>query len=787
MKEYNLIDFELEAAEPEATYEANRELNLAWRIVEETGANLFLTGRAGTGKTTFLRKLCDESDKRIVVTAPTGVAAINAKGTTLHSFFQLPFAPFIPGKGFLSNDKKYFNFSKQKRRIISSMSLLVIDEISMVRPDILDAIDFILRRYRRPTKPFGGVQLLLIGDLRQLPPVIKDEEWMQLSPYYSSPYFFDSHALKQAGYQSIELTTVYRQSDRDFVDILNVIRDGKLDMETLQRLNQRYIPGFDPKDDEGYIRLTTHNRLAASLNTSKMAALPTAPFTFEAEVSGDFPESIFPAEKSLTLKEGAQVMFIKNDVGAVRRYYNGLIGKITSISETGITVVPVNGGEEIEVEQVEWENNKYVIDETSKEITQETIGTFRQYPLKTAWAITIHKSQGLTFDKALIDAALSFAPGQTYVALSRCRSLEGMVLGSPIAPQAIITDHEVNSFIDYCYRNSPDSSTVDLLRGEYLRLLLAELFDFSNIRRRFEDFNRYVKEYIVPMYPSLSERCNEMQRIVSDEMEAVGAKFIKMYASTSIDPEAFGENVELKERIKRGCSYFIDKLKALGGFVNSLPKDIENKAYAERLNNTYEALWLEIRLKREVMTQLSDRDFSPAEYNNAYAESLLDLDIATDRAVKSAGRRQRKEKVAAVKTVAGVDDAADMGNPENQLKKEKKEKKEKKPKGYSTNETLKMFEAGKSIEQIAEERVLKPRTVVMHIRDLVSQGRLSLEAVVPEDCSKDIEEELKNRGERSFQEVLESLREKHPDMPDYYLSVMWIFKEQNISPQSNEE
>ncbi|MDE5869268.1 MAG: AAA family ATPase, partial [Muribaculaceae bacterium] len=474
--------------EPESVYIINKELNLANRIMEETSVNLFLTGKAGTGKTTFLRRLRQTSPKRMIVLAPTGVAAINAEGATIHSFFQLPFAPYIPGKGFIGNDSRSYSFSKEKRRIIAALDILVIDEISMVRPDTLDAIDAVLRRFRNPTLPFGGVQLLLIGDLRQLAPVLKDNERELLSPYYQSEYFFDSIALKQSGFVTIELSTVYRQKDLEFINILNAVRDGMLTNEIFRKLNSRYLPGFNPPADEKYIRLTTHNRLADDINNRELALIPKESVSYKAAVQGNFPPSSFPADEELKLKIGAQVMFIKNDSGLDRLYYNGMIGEVTGLTENNVIVKPADGRPPISVGYVEWENTKYIVNEQSKEITQITEGTFSQLPLRLAWAITIHKSQGLTFDHAIIDAGYSFAPGQTYVALSRCRSLEGLVLGQPIPVNAVITDNKVNSFIESASRNRPDEITIDRLRSEYTRHTLAELFDFRGLKVAFDDF-----------------------------------------------------------------------------------------------------------------------------------------------------------------------------------------------------------------------------------------------------------------------------------------------------------
>lgn len=640
-----MIDFEFPglACEPEAAYSVNRQLNLAWDIVEKTGANLFLTGKAGTGKTTFLKKLREATNKRMVVLAPTGVAAINASGNTIHSFFQLPFAPYVPGRGFLSNDKKYLRISNLKRRLISSLSLLVIDEISMVKPDTLDAIDSILRRLRNSSLPFGGVQLLLIGDLRQLPPVVKEDERQLLKEHYASPYFFESHALKRAGFHTVELSVVYRQSDRDFLEILNSIRDGKAGNEILERLNRRFLPGFKPDDGEGYIRLTTHNRSAAAINDSRLAALPSPEFHFEAETEGDFPPSAFPAERILRLKEGAQVMFIKNDVGANRRFYNGMIGKITAISEEKICVMPLGSEESIEVEKMDWENTRYQIDETTKTVVQETVGKFRQYPLQLAWAITIHKSQGLTFDRAIIDAAHSFAPGQTYVALSRCRSLDGLVLETPIPPRAVITDQGVNNFIGYYEQNSPDEACVDNLKNAYQYAQLSELFDFDPIRRSFADFQRYVLEYIVPSFPEVEPKITEFKDRIENELCKVGRRFLASYDAKSVAENLALSDSNLKSRIRKGCDYFLDIIRRLDALIHNLPTDIRNKAYATRLDNAFQALNYLVEIKKNLLLYFSDHDFSLTSYIEAKACALLSVEKGgvKTRRKPSAPRNQR--------------------------------------------------------------------------------------------------------------------------------------------------
>lgn len=404
--------------------EHNKELATAWDFVEHTGTSIFLTGKAGTGKTTFLKTIKKRSSKRMIVVAPTGVAAINAAGMTIHSFFQLPLTPYVPGAAI----RDRYDFSKEKRRIIRSIDMVVIDEISMVRADLLDAIDFVLRRYRDATQPFGGAQLLMIGDLQQLTPVVTPKDEEILRNYYSTPYFFGSKALQQINYVTIQLTRVYRQQDEAFINILNHIRDGKPTQADLALLNQRCKPFFIPRPEEGYIRLTTHNNMADSYNENELRKLSGRSITFTAEVKGEFPAQNYPAEERLVLKAGAQVMFIKNDPSGRHLYYNGRIGHITSISNNEISVRCAGDDEDIKVEPQEWENTRYVLNPTTKVIESQVQGVFRQYPLRLAWAITIHKSQGLTFEHAIIDAGRSFASGQVYVALSRCKSLEGLVL-----------------------------------------------------------------------------------------------------------------------------------------------------------------------------------------------------------------------------------------------------------------------------------------------------------------------------------------------------------------------
>lgn len=425
----------------------NFELDVARFIVEKTDMSLFLTGKAGTGKTTFLREVVRYTKKKCIVLAPTGIAAVNAGAMTIHSFFQFGLGPFVQG---VIEPKSDFRINKSKLELIRHLQLLIIDEVSMVRADLMDHIDVELRRIRRNSKPFGGVQLLMIGDLQQLPPIAHGGEDELLRQYYKTLYFFSSSALKRMKYSFIELKNVYRQTDRHFIDILNHARDCTLTSQDISDLNARYIPGFSPKPEDGYIRLMTHNRQVDYVNETELEKLDSKPYTFVAAVTGTFPEESYPTANSLTLKKGAQVMFIKND--PERRFINGTLGEVKSIDKNSIAVRLAESGTVIDVEPMEWQNIRYQFDEESKEISSKQIGRFKQYPLKAAWAITVHKSQGLTFDKAIIDVHAAFSPGQAYVALSRCRTLDGLVLSSPVSASVFMRDKAVDAYMNYISR-----------------------------------------------------------------------------------------------------------------------------------------------------------------------------------------------------------------------------------------------------------------------------------------------------------------------------------------------
>lgn len=587
-------------------------MELAWRLVEHTGANVFITGKAGTGKTTFLKKLKQESSKTIVVLAPTGIAALNAGGMTIHSFFQLSFSPYIPGIGQAEGGSRFKRYSKDKIKIIRSIDTIVIDEISMVRADLLDAIDTKLKRYRNPALPFGGVQLVMIGDMQQLPPVAKEEEWRMLSEHYRSPYFFDSKILETTPYETIELTKVYRQNDADFLNVLNAIRENRADQNTLQILNSRYKPSFNPPESERYIRLMTHNRQAQDVNDNKMKELKAKPYIFEAEIEGDFPEIIYPVERFLTLKEGAQVMFVRNDSSGARRYYNGLIGRISSISEAGKIIVETDDDmPSVEVEKEEWENTSYEIDEKSKEMKEKVVGRFRQVPLRAAWAITIHKSQGLTFDHAIINATAAFAHGQTYVALSRCRTLQGLVLEQPLPPYAIICDAMVSDFEKVCSEREADSSKIDLLENDFEQRLNLEIPDLSGLHNAMENLHRVLQISHAAAFPKLTASYGDIFNNKFNELFKVSLRFqgqLKKMAANG------ASSAQIYDRLKASSIYFLKELSPIFHFLKDIPSEIDNKEALKKYLNAMELVEYEAKLKEALMTSTIENKLTAIDF-----------------------------------------------------------------------------------------------------------------------------------------------------------------------------
>ena len=623
--------------------ENNPELQLAWQFIENTGTHLFLTGKAGTGKTTFLRRLKEQSPKRMVILAPTGIAAINAGGVTIHSFFQLSFAPFVPETTFNSSQTHY-RFSKEKRNIIRSMDLLVIDEISMVRADLLDAIDSALRRYRDREKPFGGVQLLMIGDLQQLAPVVKENEWEMLKNYYETPYFFASRALRETVYMTIELKTVYRQSDTFFLSLLNKIRENQADDEVLNELNRRYQPGFRPRKEEGYIRLTTHNYQAQKVNDNELASLPGQTYSFRAEIDGTFPEYLYPADEVLTIKAGAQIMFLKNDPSSEKRYYNGMIGEVAAVNDAGMIVRGKDNGDEFQLLPEELGNYKYVLNEETKEITEEIEGTFRQYPIRLAWAITIHKSQGLTFERAIIDARNSFAHGQTYVALSRCKTLEGMVLESPLRREAIISDSTVDDFTKEVERNKPGNRQLHDMQKAYFFDLLSDLFNFYSLDQAYKRLLRLIDEDLYKLYPKQLAEYKELAPHIKEKIVEVSQRFRNQYTRLINGSDDYAADQGLQERVRSGAGYFRKELEPVRALFEKTNMPLDNKELRKQLNERLQALDDALWIKESLLEAMMGQPFTVTGYLKLKAKVTLSLEDDSSSGSSPKAPKEKRER-----------------------------------------------------------------------------------------------------------------------------------------------
>jgi len=664
----------IEANSPYNKIMQNPELEMAYNYAQYTHRNIFLTGKAGTGKTTFLRNLEQETSKRMIIVAPTGVAAINAGGVTIHSFFQLAPGLYLPGQNIAGREKKSkYSYSKHKVNILRTLDLLVIDEISMVRCDLLDAIDEVLRRYQNRYLPFGGVQLLMIGDLQQLAPVAKDDEWQILKENgYISPYFFGSQALQKTNYTTIELKQVYRQADQTFVNLLNQVRDNRMSAETLKMLNSRVDQNFRPDDKEGYITLTTHNAQAADINTMRMLQLPTQPMDYKARITGDFPDLSYPTEAELTLKIGAQVMFCKNDPN--HAYYNGKIGRVVKCDAERVWVECMPDSMEqslgladdepkiIAVTPQEWANTKYSTNPKTGEITEETVGKFIQIPLKTAWAITIHKSQGLTFDRAIIQADRAFSPGQVYVALSRCRSLEGLVLSRPIPSSVITVDPQVLEFNQFVENNQPTAKQLIEDRRQCIEEILFRIFDFSQLQMRLNYIYRLADEHLFKLYPNYVQKL----KLIRDEMEGVtdsqkkesplhvGRIFQNVIHQMMPLAENFDDNKTLQERLNKGFAWFLNRTADLLQDViyQGLPV-IDNKANKEQMEREFELLNNDYSLKIQIFTNCLG-GFSL----NAYwdAKAVASMNAENPKANQKKAPKATKEKTPGKVKVAADDD-----------------------------------------------------------------------------------------------------------------------------------
>jgi hypothetical protein len=572
--------------------ENNSIFQLTADFVNQTSEHIFLTGKAGTGKTTFLKYIKEHTHKNAIIAAPTGVAAINAGGITLHSLFQLPFEPHIPGVSSVSSKKSFFRFSKQKLDLLRQMELLIIDEVSMLRADTLDAIDVSLRSFRRNARPFGGVQILYIGDMFQLPPVAKEEEWQLLKEYYPSTFFFHAHVIQQTKPIYLELKKVYRQGDPVFVNLLNRVRNNIATSEDLEKLNERYNPSFVPQEDDKYIILTTHNYKADNINERKIAALPGQERIFTGETIGDFPDYSLPTDKNLRLKEGAQIMFLKNDTEDPRRYYNGKIATISRITADQIYVYLPETNQDILVKKEIWENKRYFLDKESGEIREELMGSFSQYPLRLAWAITIHKSQGLTFEKAIIDTGASFAAGQTYVALSRCTSLDGIVLFSKIRPNSILTD---NYALEFSRNEKTEMDLFKLFRQGKRKFWAERLllyFDWKPVYTLLRTMDKLLLDKEGEEYQPAKSLLIDFRRRVN-ELENTTIKFQDQLTQI-VQQESTDNDISLlKDRCRKAvvyfhCEFIAQVLMPLQSYIMTFKKTNKNKTFYKNIKEIEE-------------------------------------------------------------------------------------------------------------------------------------------------------------------------------------------------------
>lgn len=801
----------------------NPELELAFQFVQYTNKNIFLTGKAGTGKTTFLHRVKKECIKRAVVVAPTGVAAINAKGMTIHSFFQLPFGPYLAGN---KNDpRQQRRFSKDKRNLIKSLDLLIIDEISMVRSDLLDGIDDVLRRYKNPTEPFGGVQLLMIGDLHQLPPVVKNEEWHLLKDHYSTAYFFGSHALQKTEPITIQLQHIYRQSDAIFIDLLNKVRDNQIDQEVLQQLNARFIDNFKPTDEEGYITLTSHNNTANSINKEKLNSLSKKPFHFKAKITGNFPPHTFPTEEKLEFKVGAQVLFIKNDASPEKLYFNGKIGQVTRISKDEIYVKCPTDLEEIKVTAVEWDNVKYSLNEGTKEVEEDVVGTFSQFPLKLAWAITIHKSQGLTFERVIIDAQSAFAHGQVYVALSRCTSFEGIVLRSQIAYSSVKTDAVVKNYSKEAEENAPDEAHLLQSKKAFQQKLILELFSFKYIQKVGSRVLRNFIENENSLTIAATEKVQQWINIAHSTIFSVAPKFEKQLEYLIFHAEIPEENEKLLERIQKASIYFSEQIEnELEPQLENIPILTDNKTIKKLVSDNLALLTKELFVKK-ICFAMAKEKFSSQQYLRLKANADLDFEkqkrkkkkknsqslsstdtlttpypelynririwrdtiaaelevavymvisvqaiieltvyLPTDTSslikIKGIGKNKVQKYGAAIVEI--IEAFCREKNIATNLPFPEIPKKEK-PK-LTTNtklQSLELFQAGKTVDEIATHRSLAKGTIETHLSHFIMTGELDISQILHSDAVQEIEAYYLETKSESFKESFDHFKGRY--------------------------
>ncbi len=775
---------------------SNKMFGIAVQLVNQSSRNIFLTGKAGTGKTTFLKYIRENCHKQMAVVAPTGVAAINAGGVTIHSLFQLPISPFIPeAKGFSKNEETVnrhslisrLRMNTDKKKVLQELELLVIDEISMVRCDTLDAVDTVLRHVRnRYQDPFGGVQVLFIGDMFQLPPVIKEQEWNLLSEYYTGPYFFDSLVIRQEQPVYIEFDKIYRQSEERFIRLLNQVRNNNLDEEGMTILEDRFHPAFKRTKEDGFIILTTHNETARQTNTEKLHGLAGKLFSFKADIEDDFPANAYPADELLQLKVGAQVMFIKNDLDKSKRYFNGKIGTVTKLEDEKIFVQCADEPGEIEVKKDKWENIRYDLNKTTRQLEEKLLGAFSQYPLRLAWAITIHKSQGLTFEKAIIDAGKSFAAGQVYVALSRCTSLEGMVLQSRINKESLRTDQRIVNFSRTAASVGALEEELVAAQKQYWQKILLSLFDFRNVVANSKELVSYIAEHassfnqeVLPWVEAMNGELLSRQDVAERFQQQLRQLF------------ALNEEARLQERVRAAAEHFYKETESLIGKLQGSLAVTDSRLHAKEYNDLLKEIIIQLASKKHILEKggLSDIDayhtrkknfIAPAVSINAYAGASQQQVTNIPNPVLYQQLRKKRDAICERKgspiyMVAGSQTLLEMCTylprtekeleqitgfgpakiksygpdfldiivayceanglesriNEKTVQKSKKEKKEKKT--NTKAETYLLFREGNPVAEIAKLRDLAPQTIEGHLAFYIVQGEIKIEELLSQE------------------------------------------------------
>ncbi len=728
------------------------EANYVLQFINQTNRSVFLTGKAGTGKTTLLKAIIQTTHKNAVVVAPTGIAALNAGGVTIHSMFQLPFGGFIPAFNvdahftdsvkFETKDtlRRHFKMSGLKKAVIRNMELLIIDEVSMLRSDLLDAIDYMMQTIRKKALPFGGVQVLFIGDLLQLPPVIRDEEWRTLRKYYNGKFFFHANVVQQNPPLYIELSTIFRQSDDQFISVLNNLRNNQITPNDIQILNQFVNPNFDLKANKGYITLTTHNVKADSINTQSLKDLEGKSKSYTAEIIGEFPDKIYPIDLKLELKIGAQIMFIKNDLSQDKNYFNGKMGIVKSLSDEEIIIYFPDENKTIEVEKYEWQNIRYSINQNTKEIEEEVLGTFVHYPIKLAWAITVHKSQGLTFDKAALDVSQVFLPGQAYVALSRLRSLNGLVLLSPLRMNGISNDQDVMDYAENKATENDLENTLQQDTKDFIHHYLKSSFDWTDLAQQWRNHQYNHPEKSQP------EQWAKIRALAIGALLEPSQKFISQLN------KAFSETVDLQfvlERIEAAYNYFFLPMDNL---VHEILWKLEEVKRMKKVKAYYDELLVLEELQIKAVLRLMKAKLlitTVVKGEIISKEKLTSDDIQFYRIRKVETISQEFKSI----NVTLIEDEEDIDRYAKKTKIPKEQKKS------TVQETYELWQQQNSIKEIAAFRKLTTQTISTHIAKLIETETISINDVLPQDKIQELAKIFKGfKGD-----TVGELKEKYGD------------------------